>query len=155
MATEQFITKRFTTASQQTIKQANAILAEYEAQGLVLTLRQVYYQFVARGLLENKQENYKRLGSILNDARLAGLVDWSMMEDRTRNVRTITTWDSPADIIAAVANQYKENLWGTQKWRPEVWIEKDALSWGDRAAVSRVARTILCLPGVHFAVCAV
>lgn len=127
MGTETFVTKKFSAATLATIEKANEILAEYEEQGLVLTLRQVYYQFVARGLMANKQTEYKRLGGILSDARLAGLIDWSMMEDRTRYLRSVTTWDDPANIVEAVAAQYKEDLWRTQTYRPEVWIEKDAL----------------------------
>ena len=34
------------------INQANAILEEYAAQGFTMTVRQLYYQFVARGLIE-------------------------------------------------------------------------------------------------------
>lgn len=63
----------------------------------------------------------------MNDGRLAGLIDWSMLEDRTRNVKSISHWDSPEQIIRAVANQYAIDKWDTQDIRPEVWIEKDAL----------------------------
>lgn len=124
---EKFIDRKFSVASSAIIVTANDILSEYEAQGLVLTLRQLYYQFVARGLIPNKQSEYKRLGSIINDARLAGLIDWNMMEDRTRTLRTISSWDSPASIVEVVAKQYQEDLWASQAYRPEVWIEKDAL----------------------------
>lgn len=127
MSTEKFIDRKFSAGSLRIIEKANEILAEYETQGLVLTLRQVYYQFVARGLMPNKQTEYKRLGSILSDARLAGLVDWSMMEDRTRYLRRVSAWEDPSSIVEAVAEQYKEDLWAKQKYRPEVWIEKDAL----------------------------
>lgn len=127
MPKEAFIEKRFSENSRDTIAKANEILEEYHEQDLVLTLRQLYYQFVARGLLQNKQSEYKRLGSIVSDARLAGLIDWSMMEDRTRYMRETNAWSSPSSIIDAVANQYKEDLWRGQKYRPEVWIEKDAL----------------------------
>lgn len=122
-----FVPKNFRAATLATIEQANVILAEYDRQGLVLTLRQLYYQFVARGLIANKQSEYKRLGATISDARLAGLIDWSMMEDRTRFVRQVSKWDGPESIIDAVASQYKEDLWDTQRFRPEVWIEKDAL----------------------------
>jgi hypothetical protein len=124
---EQFIERRFSEGSLDLIEKANVILSEYDAQGLVLTLRQLYYQFVARGMIPNKQTEYKRLGSVINDARLAGLIDWSMMEDRTRTVRGVTHWTDPSSIVEAVAKQYKEDLWRDQKYRPEVWIEKDAL----------------------------
>ena len=49
--------KRFTGASLLLIKQANAIIAEYTRDDYVLTLRQLYYQFVARGLIENSMKS--------------------------------------------------------------------------------------------------
>lgn len=127
MSREAFIERRFSEGSSALIKRANTIIAQYQDQGFTLTLRQLYYQFVSRDLLQNKQTEYKRLGSIINDARLAGLIDWSAIEDRTRNVRAVSTWDDPAQIVSAVAEQYKEDVWDSQDWRPEIWIEKDAL----------------------------
>lgn len=124
---EQFVARNFSAGSLAIIDKASEIVAEYAAQGFVLTLRQLYYQFVARGLIQNKQTEYKRIGSIVNDARLAGLIDWDGIEDRTRNLRRPAAWDSPGAIIEAVGNQYKEDLWRDQEYRPEVWIEKDAL----------------------------
>lgn len=109
------------------IEQANQIIAEYDAQGFVLTLRQLYYQFVARDLLANTQANYKNLGDILNDGRLAGLVSWRSMEDRTRNLESLPHWDSPKDIVAACATQFRTDMWDSQPTRVEVWVEKDAL----------------------------
>jgi len=67
------------------------------------------------------------VGSIVNDGRLAGLIDWDALEDRTRNVRSISHWESPEQIIELVAEQYAIDKWETQDIRPEVWIEKDAL----------------------------
>lgn len=127
MAREAFIERKFSDGSLDIIKKATTIIADYQAQGFTLTLRQLYYQFVSRDLLPNKQTEYKRLGSIINDARLAGMIDWSVIEDRTRNVKTVTAWDDPAELIEASAEQYKEDLWAEQKYRPEIWIEKDAL----------------------------
>jgi hypothetical protein len=124
---EQFKSKKFQQKTLDLIERANAIIEEYVGQGFVLTLRQLYYQFVARVIIENSVASYKRLGSILNDARLAGLVDWEHIEDRTRSLRTHASWDSPSDIIAGAAYSYREDIWRDQIWRPEVWIEKDAL----------------------------
>lgn len=72
---EHFVERRFSAGSKLLIAQANEIVEQYRAQGFVLTLRQLYYQFVARGLIPNRQSEYKRLGSVINDARLAGLLD--------------------------------------------------------------------------------
>ena len=110
-----------------TIGQANAIIDEYQAQGFALTTRQLYYQFVARGLIENTPPEYKRLAWIVCVGRDLGMIDWDAIEDRTREVNTHNSWDSPADIVRAAARSYREDLWASQHHRPEVWIEKDAL----------------------------
>lgn len=123
-----YIERTFSAGSHALIDKANAIITEYQAQGFDLTLRQLYYQFVARGFIANKQTEYKRLGSVINDARLAGLIDWNAIEDRTRNLRAVSHWDTPADIIASAAASFRVDKWAKQDVRPEVWIEKDALT---------------------------
>ena len=109
------------------ISKANAIIDEYERQGFDLTLRQLYYQFVSRDLIPNRDTEYKRLGSIINDARLAGLIDWNAITDRTRNLRSLSHWRNPGDIIFSAARSYRIDKWAMQDYRVEVWIEKDAL----------------------------
>jgi hypothetical protein len=108
------------------IDKANAICEEYVSQGLVLTLRQLYYQFVARGLLPNKQTEYDRLGEILSAARLAGEMDWDYMIDRTRSRVERSHWDNPGTLLEAVTKQYHTDLWANQTVRPIVFVEKDA-----------------------------
>lgn len=127
MAYEEFIPKNFQGKSLLIVEQANTIIAEYQAAGFTLTLRQLYYQFVARGLLANKQQNYDKLGAIVSDARLAGLIDWDAIEDRTRFLRGHTTYASPADAISKLHSRYRIDMWQHQARRVEVWIEKDAL----------------------------
>lgn len=114
-------------ASRRVVEQANEIVAEYRGQGFDLTLRQLYYQFVSRDLIPNNQKSYKRLGDIVSKARMAGLIDWDSITDRTRNVRSLSTWGDPADIAEACARQFRHDLWASQPYRVEVWIEKDAL----------------------------
>ena len=65
---ERFKDFQFALKTVELVAQANAIIDEYVKDGFVLTLRQLYYQMVARHILENKVQSYKRLGSILNDA---------------------------------------------------------------------------------------
>lgn len=106
---------------------ANSIIAEYTAQGFDLTLRQLYYQFVARDVIPNNLQSYKNLGSLINDARLAGLIDWDAIVDRTRELRGLSHWGTPGDMVAACSQQFHLDRWEDQPYRPEVWIEKDAL----------------------------
>lgn len=123
-----YVPRKFSADVQAIIAQANVIINEYAAQGYDLTLRQLYYQFVSRDILPNTVQSYKRLGSIINDARLAGLIDWDRIEDRTRNLQALAHWSSPESIIDVCARQYRTDKWQKQPHRIEVWIEKEALA---------------------------
>src|ERR1700677_797627 len=119
---------------------ANQICDEYMAQGYVLTLRQLYYQFVARGLLPNTMKDYKNLGNVINDGRLAGLIDWDAIEDRTRNLSALRTWESAKDILTEDSQIFKYDFWKDQDYRVEVWVEKEALV----GVIERVAYKFRC-----------
>jgi hypothetical protein len=119
--------KTFSTAHLRIIDQAYQIIADYKDQGFTLTLRQLYYQFVARDLMENTQQAYKRLGGIVSAARLAGELPWDGIEDRTRWLRENTHWENPRSILEAARDSYGIDMWDNQPVRVEVWIEKDAL----------------------------
>lgn len=106
---------------------ANVIIGEYAGQGYNLTLRQLYYQFVARDLIPNTARDYKRLGDIISNGRRAGLIDWNAIVDRTRNLQALSSWESPSAIVSAVAEQFRYDRWATQPNYVEVWFEKDAL----------------------------
>lgn len=109
------------------IANANAIIGEYEPRGLKLTLRQLYYQFVARELFANNNSNYNKLKRVMTEARLGGLVSWTAIEDRGRNLMGHTTYKDPKEAMAALRARYKRDLWAEQAIRPEVWVEKQAL----------------------------
>ena len=124
---EQFINKRIAVGTANLIAKADEIISDYYAQGYVLTVRQVYYQFVARDLIPNTEEWYKRIVNILNSGRLMGLIDWSAIEDRTRGISSPATWDSIQDIAQSAVDSFAVDRWQGQPNRIEVWVEKDAL----------------------------
>lgn len=138
MAKVCFVEKKFSRDREFLIDIVNSVVDEFVADGYRLTLRQLYYQLIARDLLpdswadehlrtKNTQRNYKRLGSLVNDARLAGRVDWDAIEDRGRNLQRNSSWYGPMDILRSVASQYHIDMWENQDYRPEVWIEKESL----------------------------
>lgn len=118
----------FSESNLKLIATANTIIAEYQSKGFNLTLRQLYYQFVARALVANTDKSYKHIGGVISDARLAGLIDWESIVDRTRGVRQLQHWGDPSQIVGACAEQFHLDRWSDQRFRPEVWIEKDALA---------------------------
>lgn len=142
-----YIEKKFSETSLANIAQAEKVIDGYRDAGLELTLRQLYYQFVARDIIpedrrwtwtgkrwkrdlsgtKNAFPNYKWLGSLINDGRLAGLIDWHAIIDLSRSLLSTPHWNSPADIIQAAVRSYAIDKWQKQQVRCEVWIEKDAL----------------------------
>lgn len=133
-----YIDKRFCEAHIDIIEQANTIIEDYADQGFMLTVRQLYYQFVARSLIPNTMQSYKRLASIINDGRLAGEIDWEAIEDRTRNLDDSPHWDSPASILGVCARTFALDKWTDQDYRVEVWIEKEALA----GVIEPICRTL-------------
>lgn len=117
------------------IATATSICRGLRAAGYDITLRQLYYRFVAAGKLANTQREYKRLGAILNRARMAGLFDWDYLIDRTRNLSVMSHWDDPSSIIDAAARSFAVDKWSDQPRRVEVWVEKEALA----GVIGRVA----------------
>ncbi|MBF2513934.1 hypothetical protein IA940_05610 [Listeria marthii] len=118
---------RFRADSLALIEKVNQIIKEYHRQGYELTLRQVYYQLVANGIIENKERSYKNLGSLISNARLAGLIDWNAIVDRTRFLRGFNYETSPENAIKRLSQRYGTDPWAGQKNHVEVWVEKDAL----------------------------
>ena len=144
---ELFQAKRFDAISASIITQTNAILADYAADDYDLTVRQLYYQFVSHDLFPadrtwtwtgskwirdpngtpNADPNYKWLGGIISDARLAGMIDWEMIKDRGRSVVHPAHWNNPAEIVDACAKQFRVDRWENQPCYVEVMVEKQAL----------------------------
>lgn len=118
---------KFRQNSLDLINLVNQVVDEYKAQGYELTLRQAYYQLVARGYIPNNERSYKNIGNLINDGRLAGLIDWYSITDRTRYLRGHSHWDEPADVIASAKYSYNLDKWKGQPNYVEVWVEKDAL----------------------------
>ena len=123
-----YIEKNFKQERLDLIDKINSVIDDYQRQGYSLTLRQAYYQLVARAIIPNNEKSYKNVGNLINDARLAGLIDWNAIEDRTRNLQKLAHWDSPKEIIESASYQYRKDIWENQEYYVEVWVEKEALA---------------------------
>lgn len=109
------------------VLRAAKIVEDYERRGISMSLRQLYYQLVARGLVPNQVEEYNRLGDDVSDGRMAGLISWTGIEDRRRGLKGFVYSEDPASALRGLADGFKIDKWERQPWRPEVWVEKEAL----------------------------
>jgi hypothetical protein len=120
--------KRFGVEAQKIIDLADQTLIQYSNDGYVLTLRQLYYWFVSHVPgFPNSINSYKKFGTIINDARMAGLLDWDAIEDRTRNLKKMLAYDTVDAWVDYAARVSQYPLWDDQPQYVEVWVEKDAL----------------------------
>lgn len=109
------------------ISTLDSICSSHYQRGYVLTLRQLFYQCVTRNMIPNKQEEYNKLGTLVSDARLAGLIDWSHIIDLTRDVMAVPHQSRPSSAIKSIHDSYRTDKWLNQDVYVEVWIEKQAL----------------------------
>jgi hypothetical protein len=122
--------QRFAEKSLKLIEKANEIIADYAGQGYTLTLRQLYYQFITINYFPNSEQSYNRLGETISNARLAGLISWDAIEDKTRFIRGKDHWNGSSghfNFMRDSKKWFNIDMWENQPNYVEVWIEKDAL----------------------------
>ena len=118
---------------------ALTIALEYQEKYLTLTVRQLYYQMISRGLSANGQPHYDRIGETLANARLRGDFPMNLIEDRGRTVGNTDATSSSIDVDEALDYaaqsirsmprwQINRAHWYGQDTVPSVWIEKEALT---------------------------
>ena len=125
---EQYKDITIRTKTRQRIEQVNEILEEYSRQGFSMTIRQLYYQMVSRGVIAFDNREYEKLVSLITKGRDAGLIDWNHITDRARAVYGSETYDSPKAALKEAARLYREDLWRDMPARPLIAYEKAGLA---------------------------
>lgn len=103
------------------------VLDAFTADGYTLTLRQLYYQLVGKGIIENTNASYKKLGNIVSNARMAGMISWTAIEDRHRNRHSYFMNEDDSYVCDYMPKLISYDYWARQDYYVEVWVEKEAL----------------------------
>lgn len=128
MAKEAFVERKFWQGQRRKmVEVANTIVENLYSQGYDITVRMLYYQMVSQDIIPNNLKSYKKLAQLVNDARLAGLIDWDHIIDMTRNLRAVSTWPDAGSVVESAAQSFKLDKWQDQDYRLECWVEKDAM----------------------------
>ncbi|GAI68310.1 unnamed protein product, partial [marine sediment metagenome] len=106
------------------LAQVQEILDSYD---FALTLRQIYYQLVARQFIPNEQRYYKKLSRLCVAGRNEGILPEDKFTDRTRVFDKLSSWLDFKDFMNTVKNSYHKDMWQNQDRYLEIWTEKDAL----------------------------
>jgi hypothetical protein len=123
-----YVEMNFRQDSLAMIDTINAILDDYVSQKYVVTVRQLYYQLVSQAVIPNTERSYKKITSLVNDGRMAGLIDWDAIEDRTRSFIRNTHWDNAGQILRGAAYGFYMDMWKDQECRLFCIVEKEALA---------------------------
>ena len=106
------------------LKQVQEIFSGYS---MPITLRQLYYQMVARQYIPNNQKTYHSLSRLCVIARDEGSLQESSFADRLRIIDKPSSWDDLKSFLETVKSSYRKNNWDMQDNYIEIWLEKDAL----------------------------
>lgn len=110
------------------VNDAALIMEDFRGQGFKMTLRQLYYQLVARNIIPNSHRSYSRLSEVMTKARWAGMVPLDCLYDPGREPERPTMWSGPKAILNACAQSYATDRWRNAETRVELWAEKDAVA---------------------------
>src|SRR5215471_3299156 len=93
------------------------------------TVRQVFYQLVARRVIEKTESEYKRtVIRLLSEMRLDDQIPWDWIVDESRRTIQTETFDSVRDALRHTAQYYRRSALRDCDDYIEIWTEKEALS---------------------------
>ena len=99
------------------------VAEEYKAMGYPLSVRQLYYMLTDAPT----ERGCEDLNRFIMRAKLDKSLGWSLV-DEPRGILHNTgigyDYGSPAGALQTLSREYRLDPWDTQRWRPEVWIER-------------------------------
>ena len=118
--------KRRTKAEMQVVQDA---IVEVVGQYYPMTVRQVFYQLVSRGVIDKTEKEYKStVCRLLAKLRRNDTIPYSWIADNTRWMRKPRTYSNLEDMLRQSQTLYRRSVWEDQDCYVEVWLEKEALA---------------------------
>jgi hypothetical protein len=94
-----------------------------------MTVRQVFYQLVARNVIEKSEKDYHgTVIRLMTDMRLDDSLPFDWVVDESRRVRLTQTFDSIEQALEQTAKFYRRSALAQSSDYLEIWCEKDALA---------------------------
>lgn len=110
------------------VEQRREALIEIVAEMEPMTVRQVFYQAVVRGLIEKSEAGYAKVQTDLVLLRRCGDMPYEWLADNTRWQRKPDSFKGVAEALKQTALLYRKALWTDADAYVEIWLEKDALA---------------------------
>jgi len=105
-----------------------AIFRILDEVGPPMTVRQMYYALVSKGVYPKTEKGYDSVCYHLLQMRRRGIIPYNFLADNTRWMRKPATYDSVQEFLEIGQQAYRRSLWQNQNAYVEIWCEKDALA---------------------------
>src|SRR5215207_9713708 len=110
------------------IEALDAALIEIVEEFRPVTVRQVFYQAVNRGLVpKSETKGYRVVQRRLVALRESGDIPHGYIVDGTRYVHGFRRYHDLDEFTTYAAGLYRKDYWSTSEVNVEVWLEKGAL----------------------------
>jgi hypothetical protein len=117
---------RRTRAEMQTIRDGLYEIVEADHP---MTIRQIFYQAVTKGLVEKTEAEYQgTVIRLLLEMRRDKTIPYHWIADSTRWMRKPNTYTGLAAFIERHQSAYRRDLWAEADSYVEIWCEKEALA---------------------------
>lgn len=94
-----------------------------------MTVRQIFYQLVSRGVIAKTEGEYKStVCRLLSLMRREGGLPYDWIADNTRWMRKPRTYSSVEQMLERTQETYRRSVWENQDVYVEIWLEKEALA---------------------------
>lgn len=110
------------------IHRLKATMKEVCAAERPMTVRQLYYQLVARQMIDKTQQQYQAVSRYLCQMRREKEIPYDWIADNTRWQLKPKSWRSLASALRHTKEAYRRQLWNDQDVYVEVWCESDSIA---------------------------
>jgi len=111
----------------ESLELLDQVLKIIDSYDFALTLRQIYYQLVAKQIIPNQQKYYHKLSRLCVMGRDEEILPEEAFADRLRAVDKPGAWLDLNEFMETVKRSYNKDKWDNQPKYLEIWTEKDAL----------------------------
>jgi len=103
------------------------VIIEVAKEYRPMSVRQLFYRLVVRGLIDKTQNEYKNtVVRLVRELRLQGRLPWTWITDSTRLMRKPDSYHSLEMMLEDSQQLYRRDLWRDQDSYVEIWCESDS-----------------------------
>jgi hypothetical protein len=119
--------QRFNVQTRGLLQFCVELTDRYVREGLVCSVRHAFYKAAVAGVIQKSDADYQKVSTVMTNGRWAGLIDWDVVVDESREPSTWASWESAEACATEALDQFRLDRWQGQACYVEIWVEKVAV----------------------------